>query len=58
MVIPVSFLKEPKHTRTTIDPNEVQDLGASIHIPNDEGEEKAKLIAHENNEITSGTKKQ
>lgn len=33
VVVPVSFLKEPKHTRTTIDPNEVQDLGVSIHIP-------------------------
>lgn len=59
VVIPVSFLKEPKHTRTTIDPNEVQDLGASIHIPNDEErEEKAKLITHENDNIASGTKKQ
>lgn len=36
VVLPVSFMKEPKHTRTTIDPNEVQDLGESIHVSPEE----------------------
>lgn len=46
VVAPISFLKEPRHTRTTLDPNEVQDLGVSVHIPEEEAGEKAGLLAH------------
>ena len=46
VVFPVSLLREPKHTRTTLDPNEVQDLGVSVHIPEGEGDEKAGLLGH------------